>query len=182
MATEQQRSDNPLPHTGQSPGESAMPSAVGPGMAATTAHDPAVVQEMADKSDFIILETLRSAYLPEQVADRGEALVVRAVELLADSLSARGASELADWIGGRLGEAAGRRTDKVEHNTEEWIQLLAKEGGVSPHSADDLIGALLPALWLALGRDRMEILISQVPADVARGIQAAFPGQKRGSF
>ena len=62
------------------------------------------------------------------------------------------------------------------------IQLLAKEAGVAPTVADDVLGALYETLWIELGGDLMLNLIAQAPYDLSRELRAAMPGQKRGSF
>lgn len=136
---------------------------------------------MSDHSAKIVARTLQAAYLPGNLR-APEDVVRTAVELLADNCSERGTAALAEAIGGDLGRLAAARVDKIEHSSEEMIQLLAKEAGVAPTVADDVLGALYETLWIELGRDLLEDLMAQSPYDLARELRAAMPGQKRGSF
>lgn len=130
------------------------------------------------KFDEIRTEALRRAYLPHGLA-RPERLVDAAVLLLAEQLNVTVRAAFAEAVGDRFkeGDAA-----KVERSSDEMIEALAAREQVSASVADDLLGAVFEALWLVLGRDWMERCIRQVPADVARWLMAAMPGDKRGAF
>lgn len=136
---------------------------------------------MTDRSAKIVAQTLRAAHLPGNLRSP-ESVVRAAIELLADNCSERGTAALAEAIGGDLGRLAAARVDKIEHSSEEMIQLLAKEAGVAPTVADDVLGALYETLWIELGPELLEDLMAQAPYDLARELRAAMPGQKRGSF
>ncbi len=136
---------------------------------------------MSDHSATVVARTLAAAYLPRDLRSP-EVIVQKAIELLADNASVTGTAALAAALGGDLGRLAGARADKIEHSSEEMIQLLAKEAGVAPTVADDVLGALYETLWIVLGAELMLDLIAQAPYDLGRELRAAMPGQKRGAF
>lgn len=134
-----------------------------------------------DHSAFVTEQALRAAHLPPGLRDPAR-LVPIATALLADNLSERGAADFAAWLGGELGRVAATRSEKIEHPSEEMIQLLAKEAGVAPSVADNLLGAYYEALWHVLTPGQVDALVAQVPYSLARELRAAMPGQKRGAF
>lgn len=136
---------------------------------------------MSDHSAAIVARTLSAAHLPRGLRSP-EAIVQKAVELLADNASVAGTAAFAAALGGELGRLAAARSDKIEHSSEEMIQLLAKEAGVAPTVADDVLGAFYETLWIELGSDVLLDLVAQAPSDLGRELRAAMPGQKRGAF
>ncbi len=129
-----------------------------------------------DKKRFLIGVREKAQLLDNLVLN--EALPV-ALRILADNLSEAGTEKFAQAMPEEWRHDIERAREKIEHEQDEAIALLAVQAEIEAAAADQITFALYKQLWLALPEDMLRSMIRQVPASVAHSLKAAKPGPKR---
>lgn len=118
----------------------------------------------------------KAVLLPGIDVERGVTTVLR---LLADNLSAAATRSLAKEMPEEWQADIGRAIEKVDHDNEEFLQLVANQADLEPDTARQIAIATFRSLWEGLPDEQVESISRQVPARLAMTLRGTRPGDKR---